>query len=139
MSKVAIWLDTEGHLGQPGNSIRATIVQKEREPLERYCLFVSARFGLRCVVERHGENAWQARHVASPIYLDSVESFLETENKRNQVRIARQFYAERAFRKMFGIEKRGGKTRTSLTRETALKMWELRRKKAAERKVLLAC
>jgi hypothetical protein len=86
-------------------------------------------FAVRCVVERNGKH-WQARHVASPRYLDSVEPFLETKNKRRQVMRARQFYAERIFRKMFGIVKKGGKTRTSLTRETALLMWVARREKA---------
>ena len=130
MCKAAAWLDTEGHLGQAGNSFRATIVQKEREPLENYSRFVSVWFGLRCVVERHNQ-CWEARHVASPKYLDSVEPFIETENKRRQIRKARRFYAERAFRRMFGIVKRGGKTRTSLTRETALLLWVERRKKKA--------
>jgi hypothetical protein len=131
MCKVAAWLDTEGHLGQVGGSFRATVVQKEREPLEHYSQFVSVRFGVRCVVERHGK-LWHARHVASPRYLDSVEPLLETENKRKQIRKARQFYAERIFRRMFGIMKKAGRTRTSLTRETALLLWVARRKKAKE-------
>ena len=137
MCKVAAWLDTEGHLGQAGNAFRATIVQKEREPLEHYSQFVSSHFGLRCVVEKHNAY-WQARHVASPKYLDSVEPFLETENKRRQIRKARQFYAERIFRRMFGIVKRGGRTRTTLTRETALLLWVERRKKKAVISELLA-
>ena len=121
-------------MARVGNAVRATIVQKEREPLEAYGQFVSERFGVKCVVERHGKYAWQVRHVATPMYLDSVEPFIETENKKEQVRRARQFYAERIFRRMFGIERRGGKTRTSLTRETALRLWGVRRKRAAERK-----
>jgi hypothetical protein len=83
---------------------------------------------LKCVIEKHN-TCWEARHVASLKYLDAVEPFIETENKRRQIRKARQFYALRMFRRMFGIVKKGGKTRTSLTRETALLMWVERRKK----------
>jgi hypothetical protein len=78
------------------------------------------------------------RHVATPKYLDAVEPFLETENKRRQLQKARQFYAERLFRRMFGIVKRGGRTRTTLTHETALLVWAKRRKREAEKKQLVA-
>jgi hypothetical protein len=50
----------------------------------------------------------------------------------------RQFYAERLFRRMFGIVKRGGRRRTTLTHETALLLWETRRKREAEKKQLVA-
>jgi hypothetical protein len=134
--KTAIWLDTEGNVRQVGASIRATVVQKERAPLERYSQFVSVEFGVKCVVERHGKECWHVRHVATQKYLDAVEPFLETENKRRQLRKARQFYAERFFRKMFGTERRGGSTRTTLTHETALLLWVRRRKKEAEKQLV---
>jgi len=136
--KTAAWLDTEGNVRRAGEAIRATVVQKEIAPLEHYSQFVSVEFGVKCVVERHGKKCWHVRHVATPKYLDAVEPFLETENKRHQLQRARQFYAERLFRRMFGIVRRGGRRRTTLTRETALLLWEKRRKREAERKQVIA-
>jgi hypothetical protein len=136
--KAAAWLDTEGNVRRIGEAIRATVVQKERAPLEQYSQFVSVEFRVKCVVERHGKKCWHVRHVATPKYLDAVEPFLETENKRFQLQKARQFYAERLFRRMFGIVKKGGRRRTTLTHETALLLWATRRKREAGKKQLVA-
>jgi hypothetical protein len=92
--KTAAWLDTEGNVRRAGEAVRATVVQKERAPLEQYSQFVSVEFGVKCVVERHGKKCWHVRHVATPKYLDAIEPFLETENKRRQPQKATQFYAE---------------------------------------------
>lgn len=131
--KTGSWLDTEGNMRIVGAAVRVTIVQKEKEPLEEYCKFVSLRFCVTCTVERHGRY-WHARHVGTPNYIDSIEPFIETRNKREQISRARRFYAERMFRRLFGIERRGGLKSTSCTHETSMKALEIRREKWATRK-----
>lgn len=88
---------------------------------------------MTCTVERHGR-LWHARHIGTPNYLDSVEPYIETRNKRQQISRARRFYAERMFRRLFGVQLRGGLKRTSFTHETSMRALEIRRRKWAARK-----
>jgi hypothetical protein len=126
LCKTGCWVDTEGNLRINGKAARGTVVQKEREPLENYSEFVSATFRVKCTVERHA-GCWQARHRVSLEFLDAIEPYIETMNKRRQIARIRLFYAERMFRKMFGERRRGGRKRTSLTHETASILMAIRR------------
>lgn len=104
--KVAAWIDTEGHIGVvgtkqfPRSSAIARVAQKERKPLSEYCRCVSAWFRIRCTVAKVS-SCYVAQHVATLEFLDAIEPFIETENKKRQISNARKLYAERGFRLTF--------------------------------------
>ena len=107
--KVGVWVDTEGNI-QTAESIRVRVVQKEIEPLEQYCAFVSARFRVNCIVrQRRGDRdgkvfkEYQADHVASGEFLDAIEPYVETANKRQQIAKARMLLAYRGFKRLFPV------------------------------------
>jgi len=107
--KVGAWVDTEGNV-HTADSIRVRVVQKEIEPLEQYCAFVSTRFGVNCVVrQRRGDRdgkvikEYQADHVASAQFLDAIEPYVETAKKRRQIAKARMLLAYRGFKRLFPV------------------------------------
>ncbi len=78
------------------------------------------------------EKCWHVRHLGTLDFLERIEPFIETRNKREQIGRARRFYAERMFRKLFGVELRGGVKSTSFTHETSLGALKIRAEKRKE-------
>jgi hypothetical protein len=107
--RVGVWVDTEGNI-HTADSIRVRVVQKEIEPLEQYCAFVSTRFRVNCIVrQRRGDRdgkvikEYQADHVASAEFLDAIEPYIETAKKRRQIAKARILLAYRGFKRLFPV------------------------------------
>ena len=126
VGKAADWVDTEGHVGIVGKAVRVTVVQKEIAPLEKYGRYVSVTFNVTCTVEKHGP-CWEVRHLGTLDFLEAIEPFVLTANKKDQIAKARAFYAERAFRRLFGEELRGGRNEIAPACEAAALMAAIRR------------
>lgn len=107
--KVGVWVDTGGNI-QTAESIRVRVVQKEIEPLEQYCAFVSTGSRVDCRVrQRRGDRdgkafkEHQADQVASGEFPDAIEPHVESAKKRQQVAKARMLLAYRGFKRLFPV------------------------------------